>query len=155
MINLFKQSVMTFLLLVSSNALAFEAGEFDWAQDAETKVLPKDSGVLGNGAVSFILGNGAVSFFPEASADELRAIEESVGIAFTVFNRFRVISTLVTNLQLNDAEYMASQKVPTQELLDLAQMVVAGDVTSGSAEEMLANLSKEYTAYVQYRLEKK
>lgn len=159
--KLFKKLSLVILGLLFTGSLVAGSGQdLEWTKDKQTDVVPKiskDTGkptILGNGGVAFALGNGAVSFFPEASGEELKTMGEG-GVSFTVYDRFRVISTLVETLDLDESQYAGSQKVPSAELLELAQAVVAGEISGIEAQIVLAELSSDYAGYIQYHFQKK
>lgn len=149
------KSLLASLAFLFSVQVSFASG-LEWTKDTEVAVVRKGDDkpvILGEGAVSFVLGNGAVGFFPEASAEELDACGE-VGMCLTVYDRFRVIATLVNHLDLNKVHYIASQNVPTKELAILASAVVSGESDIGFAKSELVKLANEYAQYTQYRLAK-
>lgn len=159
--KLFKKLSLVILgLLFTGHLAAGTSGDLEWTKDKHTDVVPKiskDTGkptILGNGGVAFVLGEGGVSFFPEASSEELATMGNGA-VGFTVYDRFRIISTLVGTLDLGQSQYVGSQKVPSAELLELAQAVVAGEVGMHEAQVILAELTRDYAGYIQYHFEKK
>lgn len=139
--NTVKFIVLSFLLA----ATGASAEDYEWTKSAISKVDKKgDKG-------SYVLGNGAVHFFPEVVAGEVGM--GRMAAEFTVYDRFRVIFTLTSRLELSSKEFLATQKVPTSELLPILHQVISSEVDTDAIKKELAELSATFADFAQYRID--
>lgn len=142
-LKLSKAVLIAFALMVAGIANASISDDIEWTKTSISKVASK------GGDGSFILGNGMINLFPEASEAEI--MEGSIEGSFTVYDRFRIIVSLMNRMALPAEDFAAAQQVPTGDLLKLAQKVIAGNgmINIAAFDELVS----KYEGYKQYRAE--
>lgn len=139
--SMIKFIVLGFLLAATSAA----AEDYEWTKSAISKVDKKgDKG-------SFILGNGAVHFFPEVSEEEA-AMERAQDEVYTVYDRFRVIVTIASYLELDSNGFRTIQNVPTSELLPILRRTISANGAINVIKQDLESLTVDFADYAQYRI---